>query len=93
MAEGDRRASAVERACTDAVEAAVMISLVGQSLSGSVVDRNGRGVPVVQLLDPAVVALAQGTAESGDQVTVRVVGADVAAGRVDLEVVPAPASV
>lgn len=93
MAEGDRRASAVERACTDAVEAAVMISLVGQSLSGSVVDRNGRGVPVVQLLDPAVVALAQGTAESGDQVTVRVVGADVAAGRVDLEVVPASASV
>jgi hypothetical protein len=50
-------------------------------------------VPVVQLLDPAVVALAQGSAESGDQVTVRVVGADVAAGRVDLEVVPAPASV
>lgn len=71
MAEGDRRASAVERACTDAVEAAVLSSHVGQALPGSVVDLNGRGVPVVQVLEPAVVAAAEGTAQLGDRVTVR----------------------
>ena len=87
MADGDRRASAVERACTDAVEAAVLVAHVGRALPGSVVDLNGRGVPVVQLLDPAVVAGAHGSAELGATVTVRVVGADVAAGRVNLEIV------
>jgi exoribonuclease R len=88
MAEGDRRAAAVERACTDAVEAAVLVSRVGSTVPGSVVDLNGRGVPVVQMLDPAVVASARGSAQLGDTVTVAVVGADVAAGRVDLQIVP-----
>ncbi len=92
MAEGDRRASAVERACTDAVEAAVLSSHVGQALPGSVVDLNGRGVPVVQVLEPAVVAAAEGTAQLGDRVTVRVVGADVAAGRVMLRIESAGAA-
>ena len=88
MADGDRRASAVERACTDAVEAAVLVSRVRSSVPGSVVDLNGRGVPVVQMLDPAVVASAQGSAALGATVTVTVVGADIAAGRVELEIVP-----
>lgn len=92
MAEGDRRASAVERACTDAVEAAVLSSHVGQALPGSVVDLNGRGVPVVQVLEPAVVAAAEGAAQLGDRVTVRVVGADVAAGRVMLRIESAGAA-
>jgi exoribonuclease R len=92
MAEGDRRASAVERACTDAVEAAVLSSHVGQALPGSVVDLNGRGVPVVQVLEPAVVAAAEGTAQLGDRVTVRVVGADMAAGRVMLRIESAGAA-
>jgi hypothetical protein len=40
------------------------------------------------MLDPAVVASAQGSAALGATVTVAVVGADIAAGRVELEIVP-----
>ena len=64
----------------------------GQALPGSVVDLNGRGVPVVQVLEPAVVAAAEGAAQLGDRVTVRVVGADVAAGRVMLRIESAGAA-
>ncbi len=84
MAEGDRRAGAVERACTDAVEAAVLVGYVGQDLPAVVVDRTAHRQPVVQLSEPAVLAAAEGQAEPGDSVTVTVRGADVAAGRVDL---------
>ena len=63
--QGDRRASAVERASTDAVEAAVLAGSVGRDFSGSVVDVTSKGMPVVQLLDPAVVGLAAGSAKPG----------------------------
>ncbi|MBK8469672.1 MAG: RNB domain-containing ribonuclease [Candidatus Phosphoribacter sp.] len=87
MADGDRRASAVERACTDAVEAAVLASEVGKDFPATVVDRTSKGLPIVQLAEPAVLTAARGAAQAGDEVTVRVVGADVATGRVDLDVV------
>jgi exoribonuclease R len=90
MSEGDRRAGAVERACTDAVEAAVLVSQVGADFAAVVVDRTSRQVPIVQLSDPAVLAPAEGHGEPGDSVTVTVRGADVAAGRVDLVIRAGP---
>ncbi|GAB3883688.1 RNB domain-containing ribonuclease [Terrabacter terrigena] len=88
MATSDRRTNAVERACTDAVEAAELHPLVGQTLEGVVVEESDKdkGV-VVQLVDHAVVARAAGSAKAGEQVSVRVDTADVAAGTITLSVV------
>ena len=86
MAASDRRASQVERACTDAVEAAELAGQVGAVLDAVVVDVNGKGV-VVQLIDLAIVAKATGTARPGDSVRVRVETADVGTGTVGLAVV------
>lgn len=86
MAAGDRRAGSVERACTDAVEAAVLRPMVGQVLPAWVVDETGRHDPVVQIAEPAVLAAARGQARPGDEVSVRVEVADVAAGRVSLAI-------
>jgi len=88
MVDSDRRASAVDRACTDAAEAAAMASRVGQTFAGSVVDLNDGGMPVVQLFDPAIVAQAAGHARAGDEVRVTVTGVDVGAGTMSLQVVP-----
>lgn len=88
MATSDRRASAVERASTDAVEAAVLSSHVGEVFAGTVVDETSKHQPIVQLVDVAVVAVAHGSARPGSDVQVRVTGADVTAGRVTLEIVP-----
>ncbi len=88
MQAGDRRASAVDRACTDAVEAAVMAAHLGETFSAAVVDRNDKNHTVmVQLMDPAIVAQAKGNADPGSQVQVRVMSADVSKGTIDLEVV------
>ncbi|WP_201466530.1 RNB domain-containing ribonuclease [Janibacter melonis] len=88
MAASDRLAGAVERASTDAVEAAVLRGRVGEELTGVVVDVDeDKGRVELQLSDPPAMARASGRAELGSQVTVRVVGADVAAGTVDLAVV------
>ena len=88
MAASDRLAGAVERASTDAVEAAVLRGRVGEELTGVVVDVDEDKERVeLQLSDPPAIARASGHAELGSQVTVRVVGADVAAGTVDLVVV------
>lgn len=88
MAAGDKRAAAVERACTDAVEAAVMATHVGETFAADVVDRNAKnGSLVVQLADPAIVATATGHAEVGTQVRVRVDAADIGTGTISLSVV------
>jgi len=72
----------------DAVEAAVMQSHVGETFPASVVDLNDKaGAVTVQLMDPAIVARATGVAELGAEIRVRVRAADVATGRVELEVV------
>jgi len=86
MAASDRRAGQVERACTDAVEAAELAGHLGAVLDAVVVDVNGKGV-VVQLIDLAIVAKAAGTARPGDSVRVRVETADVSTGDVGLTVV------
>ena len=86
MATSDRRTNGVQRACTDAVEAAELLSWVGKTMGAVVVEENEKGV-VVQLDDVAVVARASGTAGAGDAVTVRVDSADVATGKVSLSIV------
>lgn len=62
MAEGARRANAVERACVDIVEAAVLRDRVGDEFDGVVVDVKEKepDVGTVQLEDPAVVARIEG---------------------------------
>ncbi|KRF40956.1 RNB domain-containing ribonuclease [Terrabacter sp. Soil810] len=85
MSASDRRTNGVERACTDAVEAAELHPLVGSTVQGVVVDENEKGV-VVQLIDLAVVAKASGSAQAGETVTLRVDAADVATGTIALSV-------
>ena len=87
MAQTDRRARAVERACVAAVEAAVLADRVGQTFEAVVVDALPRGDVVVHLLDPPVSEIARGSARLGSTVTVRVEKADVLARDVDLSVV------
>ncbi len=73
MQASDRKAGGVERACADAVEAAVLEDRVGQTFPAIVVDLGGNSgrSAVVQLQDPAVLARADGEAELGTDVTVR----------------------
>ncbi|MEO7754075.1 MAG: RNB domain-containing ribonuclease [Terracoccus sp.] len=86
MGASDRRTRAVERACTDAVEAAELLAHVGSELTGVVVDASDKGV-VVQLIEVAVVTRAAGAAEAGTTVRVRVDSASVETGTVTLTVV------
>lgn len=85
MSTSDRRTNGVERACTDAVEAAEVHPLVGSTVQGVVVDENDKGV-IVQLIDLAVVAKASGSAKAGETVTLRVDAADIGTGTITLSV-------
>ncbi|MFC8671183.1 RNB domain-containing ribonuclease [Streptomyces griseorubiginosus] len=79
MSEGGRRAAAVERACVDLVEAAVLKDRVGEVFDGCVVDVDEHrvGVGTVQLESPAVIGRIDGEGlVLGERVRVRVVGAD-----------------
>lgn len=87
MRAGDRRAAAVDRACTDAVEAAVLASRRDEEFDGMVVDDRGEKGCLVQLVDPAVLATCRGSHPEGVRVRVRVARADVVERRVELEVV------
>ena len=79
MRDSDRRARAVERACTDATEAAVLRRRVGESFGAIVVDHTDKGMQV-QLLDLPVIARVTGRrAALGAQVSVRLDLADVRA--------------
>lgn len=96
MSASDRRAAAVERASTDAVEAAALADEVGSEHPAVVVDtgegRDGKGDRVdVQFLDRAILhratlAEGKGSVELGERVTVSVIAVDVAAGVLDLQV-------
>lgn len=86
MAETDRHAKAVDRACVTAVEAAVLADRVGESFEAVVVDGLPRGDVIVQLLDPPVSEVARGSAELGSTVAVVVEKADVLARDIDLRV-------
>lgn len=77
MARTDALARSVERACTDAAEAAVLQHRVGERFEAVVVDQTRGGSLVVQVLEPAVSALADGDAELGSAVEVELTVADV----------------
>lgn len=87
MSRSGRQAGAVERACVDVVEAAVLAPRVGERFPAVVVDLNSGGGVVVQVTDPAISATAEGAAGLGEQVTVELVSADVAARTVTFRVV------
>ncbi|MDN3020593.1 RNB domain-containing ribonuclease [Streptomyces sp. S.PB5] len=81
MAEGGRRAGAVERACVDIVEAALLKDRVGEVFDGCVVDVEERQptVGVVQLVSPAVIGRIEGGPERlplGERLRVRLTQAD-----------------
>jgi exoribonuclease R len=89
MHASERQAKAVERACTDAVEAAVLERRVGDVFDAVVVDRQDRGGLVVQIAEPAVSAKATGEAELGAAIRVKLVEADVTRHRVGFAVTDA----
>jgi VacB/RNase II family 3'-5' exoribonuclease len=78
MSASDHLAHAVERACTDAVEAAVLQHRIGDRFKGTVVDV-GKNGGLVQLSDPAILAPLAGAsaADAGTEALVELVEADV----------------
>lgn len=85
MAEGGRRAAAVERACVDTVEAALLADRVGEEFDGCVVDVDERrpAVGTVQLESPAVIGRIDGDAlPLGERLRVRLTEADPAVPRI-----------
>lgn len=87
MNESGRLAKAVERACTDATEAAVLAHRVGEQFDAVVVDDAGKKGWQVQLTEPAVNALAEGSAKLGSEVTVELLEADIATQQVRFRIV------
>lgn len=91
MRAGDARASAIDRAGTDAVEAAELAHRVGADFTAVVVDDRGDKGLVVALRDPAIVAPCERGAVAevgeGQLVTVRLEEADIAARCVRFRVV------
>lgn len=82
MAEGDRRARAVERGVVDLVEAVLLAGREGERFEGVVIDDK-----LVQLRHPAVRGrLEAGCPEPGTEVTVRLESADVARRTVNFSV-------
>lgn len=85
MQESGRRASALDSATTDAVEAALLAPLVGTTIDATVVSVRGDRASV-QIADPAVsgsLLVPDGTTP-GEVVRVRVVRADIAKGEIEL---------
>jgi exoribonuclease R len=78
MAESDRLAGELERASTDAVEAAVLAPHVGSLFDAVVVDVHHDGGGLVQIAEPAVLAGVSGPVELGAAIKVKLVTADLA---------------
>jgi exoribonuclease R len=89
MSASDKVASGVERACADAVEAAVLQHRVGDVFDAMVVDVRDKGRALVQVQDPAVLANAEGQGELGTWVKVELKEATVSTGTVGFRIVPA----
>lgn len=87
MATSERLASAVGRACTDAVEAAVLSTRVGDVLDAMVVDDRGAKGLVIQVTEPAVLARCDGPGALGERIRARVTVADVPSRTVRFQVV------
>jgi len=85
MSASDQLAGALDRACTDVVEAAVLSQRVGEEFDAVAVDLNHTGGKV-QLTDPAVLAPCTGELRLGERARVRLASADLDAGTVHFEV-------
>lgn len=87
MQESGRRASALDAATTNAVEAALLAPLVGTVLEATVVEVRGERA-IVQIAEPAVTASAPlpAGAMPGSTVSLRVVRSDIASGEIELAV-------
>ena len=89
MADSDRRAGTLERASIEAAEAIVLADRVGERFEAVVVDvADDGGSGLVQLLDPAVLARAQGPLALGSRMTVALEAVDLTTRSVRF--VPAP---
>ena len=87
MSSSDKVASAVERGCADAVEAAALEDRVGEVFDAMVVDQREKGRAVVQVQEPAVLASATGDHDLGTRVKVRLTEADISTSTVRFEIV------
>jgi exoribonuclease R len=87
LPSADRHAGAVERACVDAVETAVLADRIGDVFAATVVDRHHRGV-VVMLRDVAVVATVPGARNLGEHVQVKLDALDPVARKSVFELLP-----
>ncbi|MEO7070601.1 MAG: RNB domain-containing ribonuclease [Nostocoides sp.] len=85
MRRTDSLANSVQRQCTDAAEAAALSSHVGQDFDAVIVEQTNKGA-LLQLLDPAVVAHAQGPGQPGDAVRARLTKADLATGSAQFQI-------
>lgn len=85
MQESGQRASRLDSATVNAVEAALLTPLVGTEIDATVIELRGERASV-QIADPAVTATAgvPTGAKPGDVVRLRVVGADIRHGEVEL---------
>jgi exoribonuclease R len=92
MERAAARAGGVDRACVDLVEAAVLAHREGELVAAAVTSMRKDGEAVVQLTEPAVIAVAAAPAgtSAGDAVTVRVVRADPATRSLELEIAGPP---
>lgn len=79
MADGSRRAGALERECVALMEAVVLRDAVGQEFDAVAVEAHEKGGGTVQLAEPAVRARYDGELPLGEPARVRLVEADVAA--------------
>jgi len=87
MQESGQRASRMNAATINSVEAALLTPLVGSTIEATVIELRGERA-AIQLADPAVTATAPlpADAEPGDVVRLRVVRADIAKGEVEFAV-------
>lgn len=87
MQESGQRASRLNSATINAVEAALLTPLVGSTIEATVIELRGERA-TIQIADPAVTASAPvpAGAKPGDVVHLRVVGADIGRGEIEFAV-------
>ena len=87
MQESGQRASRLNAATINSVEAALLTPLVGTTIEATVIELRGERA-AVQIADPAVTATAPlpPGAEPGDVVRLRIVRADIAKGEVEFAI-------
>ena len=88
LGQARNREGNLDRGVLDLVEAALLSGRVGETFHGLVTSIDDRKNRVrVQLVNPAVVAYADGDANLGDEVLVRLNNAEVTTRTVDFELV------